>query len=129
MFGPMGCAVLMALSGPANLGPRAGVLIDFAPLVQMDDGDLTVAIEYRGIRVEPWSSTGGIVLPEEMRDVFVAGLEDSGYKLIPVGKTGVRVLGYARDGKFYPAVAGEARSKTIPAANLPTVTPAPPEKA
>lgn len=65
--------------------------------------------------------------PHECEDVaestvFYNGLQKSGAKVEMVDKTKVLVIGWEKDGKFYPAVKGAAESRTIPKEKLPKVT-------
>jgi hypothetical protein len=108
-------------SGQTGDRPMPGVLIDFTNLPVLAKADLTIRIEFEGLKYEP-KEYHGPTDPEDMAFICHNGLVKSGAKVELVGKTKVRVLGWVKDGKFHRAVKGAAESKTLKAEELPKVT-------
>lgn len=105
----------------ANAAPQPeGVLVNFAPLSGVQEGDLTIIIEFADGDNFRFPMTGSIDVQDTSQGYHV-NLTTGGIKAVWDGKSQVRVLGYTKDGKFHPAVKGSVKSKSLKLEQLPTV--------
>ncbi len=59
---------------------------------------------------------------DSLAESFAEDLQAEGFKTEVVDKVKVRVYGQTIDGKFYPAIKGNAESKELKKESLPKVT-------
>lgn len=113
----------LPIDGRADEPSKGGVLFDFNVKPQEKDIDIAMTVEFADSGGETWSFgyRGFFFDLEDFAFLTHDNLKTCKVKAEIVDKTKVRVLGVQKNGKFYPAVLGTMKSKSIPLKDLPKV--------